>query len=120
MLEDYRPYMHKSQAIPWQSILKNWLGRPRSVYYSQFTEYLPGRLREYLTIPDLINMRKKRLEWLIGQLANHDMNEINEKFYELLGEQINVEETFESHPYDVNWQKYDQLQVTTQSESVVP
>lgn len=119
MIEDYRPYMHKSRAIPWQSILKSWLAKPRAVNHSRFSEYLPGRLREYLIIPNS-NIRKERLKWLIGLLANHEMNEINERFYELLGDQASTVKGSESHPYDVDWNKYDQLQSTAQTESVVP
>lgn len=119
MLEDYRPYMHKSRAIPWQSILKSWLVKPRAVNHSRFSEYLPGRIREYLIIPDF-KIRKDRLKWLIGLLANHEMNEINERFYELLGDSVDTVTKSESHPYDIDWAKYDQLQNTAQAESVVP
>lgn len=119
MLEDYRPYMHKSRAIPWQSVLKSWLAKPRAVNHSRFSEYLPGRIREYLIIPDF-TIRKNRLKWLIGLLANHEMDEINEQFYELIDNQISTVTKPESHPYDIDWDKYDQLQSATQAESVVP
>lgn len=119
MLEDYRPYMHKSRAIPWQSILKSWLVKPRAVNHSRFSEYLPGRIQEYLIIPDF-KIRKDRMKWLIGLLANHEMNEINERFYELLGDSVDTATKSESHPYDIDWAKYDQLQNTAQAESVVP
>lgn len=118
MLEDYRPYMHKNRAIPWQSILKSWLAKPRVVNHSRYSEYLPGRIREYLIIPDL-DIRKERLKWLIGLLATREMNEINEQFYELLGNQFNSTKEPETHPYGVDWNKYDQLQHTAQTESVV-
>lgn len=38
------------------------------------------------------------------------MGEINDRFYELLNDQ--TEEMYEpdSHPYDVNWAMYDELQ----------
>lgn len=119
MLEDYRPYMHKSRAIPWQSILKSWLAKPRAVNHSRFSEYLPGRIREYLIIPDF-TIRKNLLKWLIGLLANQEMDEINEQFYELIDNQISTVTKPESHPYDIDWDKYDQLQSATQAESVVP
>jgi hypothetical protein len=35
------------------------------------------------------------------------MEEINEKFYELVQEQELI--SSEDHPYDVNWDMYDQL-----------
>lgn len=119
ILEDYRPYMHKSRAIPWQSILKSWLGKPRAVNHSRFSKYLPGRIREYLITPDF-TIRKDRLKWLIGLLTNHEMDEINERFYELLDDQVNPITKSESHPYDIDWDKYDQLQSAAQTESVVP
>lgn len=118
MLEDYRPYMHKSRAIPWQSILRAWLGKPRAVNHSRFSEYLPGRIREYLIIPDFA-IRKNRLKWLIGLLANHEMEEINEHFYDLLDDPVNLGAKSESHPYDIDWDKYDQLQGAAQNESVL-
>lgn len=37
------------------------------------------------------------------------MEEINERFYELLSEN-NVDNEIASHPYEVDWTKYDQLQ----------
>lgn len=118
MIEDYRPYMHKSREIPWQSILKSWLAKPRVVNHSRFSEYLPGRLREYLMIPDM-KSRKERIKWLIGLLANHEMIEINERFYELLGDETTALTEPNSHPYDIDWKKYDQLQSTSHTESVV-
>ena len=118
MLEDYRPYMHKSRAIPWHSILKSWLGKPRVVNHSRFAEYLPGRIREYLSIPDF-TIRKERLKWLIGLLVNHDMEEINDCFYELLEPSGSTETKSESHPYSIDWSKYDQLQSTTQTKGEV-
>ncbi|QQX26313.1 IS21 family transposase [Heyndrickxia sporothermodurans] len=106
---EYRPYMNKSRKIPWSSILKSWLHKPRVVTYSRYSPYLPGRIYEYINISNL-SIRKKRLKWLISLLANHEMGEINDRFYELLNDQ--TEEMYEpdSHPYDVNWAMYDELQ----------
>ncbi|AQQ55541.1 IS21 family transposase [Planococcus lenghuensis] len=113
LFEDFRPYMHRKRKIPWEGILRGWLTKPRAVPYSRFAPYLPGRIREYLAITDL-SLRKDRLKWLIAQLITRDMEEINEHFYDLLGEQTEDTEHMIAHPYDVDWTKYDQLQRTSQ------
>ena len=79
---------------------------------------MPGRIREYLSIPDF-TIRKERLKWLIGLLVNHDMEEINDCFYELLEPSGSTETKSESHPYSIDWSKYDQLQSTTQTKGEV-
>ncbi|MDQ0158033.1 IS21 family transposase [Robertmurraya andreesenii] len=107
--EDYRPYMQKNRIIPWISILKSWVQKPRVVTYSRYTPYLPGRIYEYLKIENL-SIRKERLMWLIGLLANREMAEINDQFYELINDQPEELKDPELHPYDVDWAKYDQLQ----------
>lgn len=99
---DHRPYMHKRRLIDWKSILKTWALKPRSVPYSRFMPYLPTNIREHLSI-ESIPIRKERIHWLLGMLARHDIQEINERFYEL------IEPTNEVHPWDVNWSLYDQL-----------
>lgn len=114
LYEDNRPYMHKKRAIPWKSILKAWLDKPRVATYSRFSTYLPGRIVEYLNI-DNMKIRKDRLRWLIGLLANHDMEEINDQFYDLLSKQSDDLSEPDCHPYDVDWTKYDQLQSTSQN-----
>ncbi len=118
LYEDHRPYMHKNREIPWQSILKAWLAKPRSATYSRFSAYLPGRIYEYINISNL-TIRKERLKWIIGLLANHDMNEINDRFYDLLGGQSDTLKEPEAHPYDIDWNKYDQLQNTSQTGNEV-
>lgn len=105
---DYRPYMHKKRHIPWISILNSWLHKPRVVRYSRYSPYLPGRIYEYISIDEL-TIRKERIKWLISLLTHHEMEEINERFYELLSEN-NVDNEIASHPYEVDWTKYDQLQ----------
>src|SRR5690606_41924859 len=87
LYSDDRPYMNKKRDIPWSSILKAWLHKPRVVNYSRYSPYLPKRIFEYLKIDDL-SIRKERIKWLIGLLANHDMNEINERFYDFVEQQI--------------------------------
>lgn len=109
LYEDNRPYMHKNREIPWQDILKSWLSKPRVVSYSRFSPYLPGRIFEYINISNL-SIRKERLRWLISLLATRDMIQINDEFYELLGNQSDALQEPEAHPYDVNWSMYDQLQ----------
>ena len=97
LFSDYRPYMNKRRDIEWDNILKTWLTKPRSVLYSGFTPYLPLRIREHLAIDSIpIPIRKERIRWLMGILAQHDMQEIDARFYEL------VETTTEAHPWDVD------------------
>ncbi|GEK32448.1 transposase [Kurthia zopfii] len=119
LYEDNRPYMHKNREIPWQSILKSWLSKPRTVSYSRFSPYLPGRIYEYINISNL-TIRKERLHWLIALLVTHNMNQINDEFYDLLSSQSESLKEPEEHPYDVNWSMYDQLQSTSQIEGETP
>ncbi|QNK89132.1 IS21 family transposase [Sporosarcina sp. resist] len=118
LYEDNRPYMHKNREIPWKSILKAWLSKPRSVPYSRFSTYLPGRVYEYFNISNL-SIRKERINWVLALLATHDMNEINNEFYELLNGQTDALKDPEAHPYDVDWNKYDQLQKAPEIEGEV-
>ncbi len=107
--EDYRPYMNKSSKIPWESILKSWMTKPRVVDYSRYATYLPGRIAEYIKVTNY-DIRKDRMRWLISLLSTYEMSEINEQFYELVNTQSVLLQEPENHPYDVNWAKYDQLQ----------
>lgn len=109
LYSDDRPYMNKKRDIPWSSILKAWLHKPRVVNYSRYSPYLPKRIFEYLKIDDL-SIRKERIKWLIGLLANHDMNEIDERFYDFVEQQSDQLKEPKYHPFDVDWAKYDQLQ----------
>lgn len=109
LYEDYRPYMNKGRKIPWNSILKSWLAKPRVVDYSRHAAYLPGRIAEYIKVVDY-DIRKERIKWLISLLVGYDMAEINEQFYELLGMQSPMFQESLNHPYDIDWNKYDQLQ----------
>mgnify|MGYP006929189502 CR=1 FL=1 len=47
---------------------------------------------------------------IISLLTTNDINEINERFYELITKQNEGENRESSHPYDVDWAKYDALQ----------
>ena len=108
LYSDYRPYMHKKRHIPWIPILNSWLHKPRVVSYSRYSPYLPGRIYEYINIDEL-TIRKERIKWIISLLTNHEMEEINEHFYELIsGDSEN--NRVAPHPYEVDWTKYDQLQ----------
>lgn len=110
--------MNQVREIPWQSILKNWRQKPRSIVYSRYFPYLPGRISYYLNIESM-KLRKERVEWwLLSLIISHDMQEIDERFYELLPEETQVDASFDvstNHPYDVNWSIYDSLQPTDKS-----
>lgn len=116
LYEDYRPYMHKRRNIPWSSILKNWLFKPRATEHSRFATYLPGRIREYLKVDDL-TIRKERVRWLLGLISTYEMEEINERFYELADDPTDEIISDNLHPYGVDWTKYDQLQSSPGGES---
>ena len=114
-----RPYMNKSREIPWNSILKNWVRKPRSIVYSRYFPYLPSRIAYYLNI-DSMKLRKERVQWLISLIIKYDMREIDSRFYELLPEEDTERESFHDsieHPYDVNWNMYDSLQPLKNSAS---
>jgi len=114
-----RPYMNKSREIPWNSILKNWMRKPRSIVYSRYFPYLPGRIAYYLNI-DSMKLRKERVQWLISLIIKYDMREIDSRFYELLPKEDTERESFHDsieHPYDVNWNMYDSLQPLNNSTS---
>lgn len=108
LLEDHRPYMGKTRKIPWKEILTSLIRKPRAVDNSRHMEYLPQTVREYLSIPDF-SLRKERLRWVVGLLGDHSMQEIGDRFYEL--EPACSDDT-SSHPYEVDWSKYDSLQST--------
>ncbi|MET3684488.1 hypothetical protein ABID56_002626, partial [Alkalibacillus flavidus] len=105
LMKDVRPYMHKRRQIPWQGILSSWLDKPRAIEYSRYQPYLPVRIFEYIRIEDH-RLRKERLRWLIHQLAQHDMEQINDQFYDLIDNDLQPEH--DDHPYDVDWSLYDQ------------
>nr|WP_316245660.1 IS21 family transposase [Robertmurraya massiliosenegalensis] len=105
LLDDYRPYMKKRKALPWMSILKTWIHKPRAVSYSRYKDYLPGRVKDYLLV-DHLAIRRERLKAVAGLLITYDMKRINEEFYELIAEEkLGKEE----NPYEINWEEYDSL-----------
>lgn len=109
-----RPYMNRSREIPWQSILINWMRKPRSITYSRYFPYLPGRIAHHLN-SESMKLRKERVNWLQSLIIKYNMQEIDERFYELLpiDDKENGNEPLHdsiAHPYDVNWSIYDSLQ----------
>jgi len=111
-----RPYMNETREIPWHSILQQWRHKPRSIVYSRYFSYLPGRIAEYLKIESM-NLRKERVAWLLSLIINHDMQEIDNQFYELLPKEEQFDANSDAstnHPYDVDWSIYDSLQPTNQ------
>lgn len=105
-----RPYMNQERDIPWHDILTRWKKKPRSVVYSRYFPYLPGRISHYLHI-DSMKLRKERVSWLISLLPKYSMKEIDHLFYELAPkEQTDELQGQSDHPYDVNWALYDSLQ----------
>jgi transposase len=105
LFEDFRPYMNKRRAIPWLSIFKTWIAKPRVVTHSRYTKYLPGRVHNYLKVDDLL-LRRERLMMMANLLITHDMKRINEEFYELIAED---KLSTQQDPYGVNWDSYDSL-----------
>ncbi|SFL37785.1 hypothetical protein SAMN04487943_101250 [Gracilibacillus orientalis] len=87
--------MNKTREIPWQSILKNWMKKPRSIVYSRYFPYLPGRIAHYLHIESL-KLRKERVQWLINLIIKYDIQEIDERFYELLPMEKAERESFQT------------------------
>lgn len=46
--EAHRPYMAKTEPIPWLDILDHWRLKPRAVTYSRYFRYLPDTVQAYL------------------------------------------------------------------------
>lgn len=104
LISDNRPYMERRRFIPWHGILKDWQRKPRVIDHSRYRDYLPPRVLAYLSIMPM-SLRKERIEQVISLLAQHEMVEIDERFYELM-----TASTDASDPYDVEWSQYDALQ----------
>lgn len=100
--------MKKRKALPWLSIIKTWIQKPRVVEYSRYNKYLPGRIKEFLLVDNLI-IRRKRLESLASLLVSYDMKRLNEEFYELIAQE---KLAGQNNPYEVDWKKYDLLAPT--------
>lgn len=101
LIEDFRPYMNKKRAIPWVTIFKDWIRKPRVVPYSRYQKYLPGRVNDYLMVDDLV-IRKERLVEMLNLLMTHDMKRVNEEFYDLISEKS-------ENPFGLDWSEYDSL-----------
>lgn len=108
LFEGARPYMNKTREIPWKSILANWMRKPRSIVYSRYFPYLPGRIAHHLNIESM-ELRKERVKWIYSFITKYDMQEINDRFYELAPLEDARNENVIDHPYDVNWGMYDSL-----------
>ena len=107
--------MNQKREILWQPILKNWLRKPRSITYSRYFSYLPGRISHYLN-NDSMEIRKDRVNWLSSLIIKYDMREIDQRFYELVPQETTDDSSDISHPYDVNWDMYDSLQPSKRIE----
>ena len=109
--------MNQAREIPWQSILQNWRRKPRSIVFAVLS--LPAwKNSSYLNIESM-KLRKERIEWLLSLMINHDMQEIDEQFYELLPQENQFDASLDdstNHPYDVDWSIYDSLQPTVKEE----
>jgi hypothetical protein len=103
--EGPRPYMNKRKLLPWKAVFKSWILKPRVVEYSRYRQYLPGRIKDYLDIPSN-HVRKQRLEQILSLLTRFQLEEINEDFYKHMVMDQPIEQ---NHPFDVNWNEYDQL-----------
>lgn len=103
--EGPRPYMNKRKLLPWKAVFKSWILKPRVVEYSRYRQYLPGRIKDYLDIPSN-HVRKQRLEQILSLLTRFQLEEINEDFYKHMVMDQPIEQ---DHPFDVNWNEYDQL-----------
>ena len=75
-----RPYMNRERDIPWRDILANWKKKPRSIVYSRYFPYLPGRISHYLNI-DSMKLRKERVSWLICLLPKYTYRLISLSFH---------------------------------------
>lgn len=53
--QEFRWYMNKTRATPWNDILDDWERKPRSVKYSRFFKYLPEKVQAYL-IKNVMNI----------------------------------------------------------------
>ncbi len=110
-----RPYMNQERDIPWLSIFTRWRIKPRSVVYSRYFPYLPGRIAHYLNI-DSVQLRKKRVKWILKLLSSYSLEEIDNHFYDYVPQDEQATNKNEdSHPYDVNWSLYDSLQPVSHS-----
>lgn len=103
--EGLRPYMNKRKLLPWKDIFNAWRQKPRVVEYSRYRQYLPGRIKEYLSIPS-VHVRKQRIEQVLALLIRFPLEEINEDFYKHMMTDSHPEQ---NHPFDVDWNQYDDL-----------
>lgn len=74
--QEFRSYMNKTRAIPWNDILDDWERKPRSVKYSRFFKYLPENVQAYLIIRS--EEVKKRVKGLKKLLEKYSLNDIQD------------------------------------------
>ena len=72
----HRQYTNKIQEIPWISVFKEYIKKPRSVTHSQFSKMLPKELKEYICIED-IPTRKERLAACLNWIEVYSIADIN-------------------------------------------
>jgi hypothetical protein len=91
--QEFRSYMNKTRAIPWNDILDDWERKPRSVKYSRFFKYLPEKVQAYLIIRS--EETKKRVLGLKKLLEKHTLNEIQDI--------LSVEGSLEREPHELGY-----------------
>lgn len=112
LLEGPRPYMEKRMELPWKMVFLGWREKPRALEHSRYRPYLPSRLAEFLLVPSL-ELKRARIEFVLSLLPNHSVLEIDANLYELISR---LDENEIAHPFEVNWDNYDNL---GQSEGVI-
>ncbi|WP_079707632.1 IS21 family transposase [Paraliobacillus ryukyuensis] len=75
--QEFRAYMNKTRAIPWDDILNDWEKKPRAVKYSRFYKYLSEKIQVYLIMkPEEIKKRVKGLRKLLEKYALDEIDEV--------------------------------------------
>lgn len=72
-----RPYTGQTVQIPWPTVFKNLLRKPRSVAHSQFIRMLPDTMQQYVMVKDL-EVRKERLQALAHWSDVYTVQQIQE------------------------------------------
>ncbi|WP_238942721.1 hypothetical protein [Planococcus beigongshangi] len=98
--------------LPWKMVFLGWREKPRALEHSRYRPYLPSRLAEFLLVPSL-ELKRARIEFVLSLLPNHSVLEIDANLYELISR---LDENEIAHPFEVNWDNYDNL---GQSEGVI-
>ncbi|MCM3294304.1 hypothetical protein M3661_30045, partial [Paenibacillus sp. MER 180] len=72
-----RPYTGQTVQIPWPTVFKNLLRKPRSVTHSQFIRMLPDAMQQYVMVKEL-EVRKDRLQALAHWSDVYTVQQIQE------------------------------------------